>query len=743
VFKLSSSAVPFLFVGLLSAPLLAQTQIGGGTCNSSSLNGTYAVSLSGRQVNDSGTFLSVLEASGTATFDGLSAVTIALTESTNQALGTSATWSGTYSVQANCAAVVNITSGGSAALNVMLYAQGKDFLLTGSDATYSYTGNGISQFPQPTACSVATLNGVYTFNATGFELSANSLGGVSDGAGLLQFDGQGNLTVNISSTTGAATTSASTLTGTYTILSNCTGSATLTDSNAHSFVMSFSIYSVATTNTNFFASLARAGNFLMTGGSHTAYPVPAEGTCSNSSLNGAYSLTLSGRGISGAGEFTGSYQGVGTATFDGNGNVTLTGTDNTNLAQAQAFSYSGTYSLPSNCSGNLTIQTAGPATFTLVVWSSGAQFAMVGSDASYVYSASGTSNRPPACATATLSGAYTYTASGFTLSGTTQNGAKDEAGVLQFDGQGNVTAKYTDTQSGETPGSDTGTGTYTVASNCSASATLQDPSGISNALNFVILSPHGETLDVLAANAQFVRTGSAHSAISNPSQAIGNVASYAYSATPAGSVFALFGLNLATRPAGAVTTTLPNTLLTTSVTVNGELAPLFYVDPLQIDAQMPWDIQGNTVASVIVTNGSSVSNAAAVYVPATGTPGISTFGNDRAVVVNTDGVVNTGAAPAAVGDEVVVYFTGGGPVQASGTLKTGAPAPAGLSPVQGDYSITVGGTLATVDYIGLTPGSIGLYQANFVVPQIAKGTYPVVINIAGQSSNNPVMTVSN
>jgi uncharacterized protein (TIGR03437 family) len=45
--------------------------------------------------------------------------------------------------------------------------------------------------------------------------------------------------------------------------------------------------------------------------------------------------------------------------------------------------------------------------------------------------------------------------------------------------------------------------------------------------------------------------------------------------------------------------------------------------------------------------------------------------------------------------------------------------------------------------MGLTPGSIGLYQANFVVPQIAKGTYPVVLTISGQASNNPVMTVSN
>ena len=78
--KLSSTAVRFLFAGLLAAPLLAQTQIGGGICNSSSLNGTYALSLSGRQVNSSGAFLSVLQANGSATFDGLSTVTIAISE---------------------------------------------------------------------------------------------------------------------------------------------------------------------------------------------------------------------------------------------------------------------------------------------------------------------------------------------------------------------------------------------------------------------------------------------------------------------------------------------------------------------------------------------------------------------------------------------------------------------------------------------------------------------------------------
>jgi uncharacterized protein (TIGR03437 family) len=263
---------------------------------------------------------------------------------------------------------------------------------------------------------------------------------------------------------------------------------------------------------------------------------------------------------------------------------------------------------------------------------------------------------------------------------------------------------------------------------------------------------YGDNPKLSVANPGFISIGQTHSAFTNPTESIANVASYAVNATPPGSVFALFGVNLATKPAGATTTTLPTTLLNTTVTVNGTAVPLFYADTGQIDAQMPWEIPGNTVATVIVKNGTSISNAAAVYVPAAATPGISVFGNNRAVVVNSDNVtVNNANTPAAVGDEVVVYFTGGGPVNASGKLVTGAPAPSGQSPVSGaNPTITVGGMNASIKYIGLTPGSIGLYQANFIVPQLAKGTYPVVITIAGQASNtlggpdpNPVMTISN
>ncbi len=465
------------------------------------------------------------------------------------------------------------------------------------------------------------------------------------------------------------------------------------------------------------------------------------GNCSAATLNGTYSLTLSGRAITAAGSFAGTIQAVGTATFDGKSAVTFTGIANTNHGAGTPFSYTGSYAIASNCYGPINFVTGNPATYTLVVWGGGSNFATTGSDATYVYSGSGNNAFPAGCATATLSGPYSFTTSGSTLSGTTQTGSAGEEGVFQFDGQGKVTASYADSSGGTSPAAITATGTYSVTSGCLASATLVDSNGATNTLNFVLTGNYGASADVILANPQFVRSGSAHAAFLNPTESIGNVFSYAVNSTPPGSVFVLYGTDLATKTAQAATVPFPTTLLTTKVTVNGVAVPLYYVSPTQINAQMPWNIPGGTVASVVVLNGTVASNAAAVYVPATGTPGIAVYNSNRAVVTNSDNSVNSTTTPASVGDEVVAWFTGGGPVQAAGPLASGSPAPAGFSPLTGNYSVTVGGVAANVVYIGLTPGSIGLYQANFNVPQLAKGSYPVQITIAGQASNKPLMSV--
>jgi adhesin/invasin len=316
------------------------------------------------------------------------------------------------------------------------------------------------------------------------------------------------------------------------------------------------------------------------------------------------------------------------------------------------------------------------------------------------------------------------------------------AGVFTFDGLGNVTANW-NTSSNTTSSSVTATGTYTVTPGCLGTILLTDVS--SNTKYYTAVSVFG----ALAANFTFsaysatsVFNGTARTGFVNPGQAVVNAASFTASATPAGSVFTIFGSGLAPGVSQASVVPLPTTLLTTTVTVNGEPAPLFYLSPTQINAQMPEDIQPG-LATVTVKYANSTSNAVAVTIPATATPGIVVYGQNQAVVVNQDSSVNAPTNPAKVGDVVVAYLTGGGPVKASGTLTTGDRSPAGLSPVTGANSITVNGKDATVTYLGLTPGSIGLYQANFKIPPLVTGNHPLVITIAGQASNKPLIAVTN
>jgi uncharacterized protein (TIGR03437 family) len=364
-------------------------------------------------------------------------------------------------------------------------------------------------------------------------------------------------------------------------------------------------------------------------------------------------------------------------------------------------------------------------------------FTLVGTDATYAYNGGGTV-QPSACAVSTLSGVWPFSGSGNSLSGSTVTGVVDMAGELQFDGQGNVTGSWTEA-SNTAQTNVSATGTYTVNSACLGTITLTDTAGIKYATSASVYGVAGASFYWVLTDPQLIFTGTGRSAFVNPGEAVVNAASDSPNETPAGSVFTIFGSDLATKIDQPTNVPLPTTLLTTTVTVNGEAAPLFYISPTQINAQMPEDVKAG-VATVIVKNGTSTSNAVAVTIPAVGTPGISVYGNNRAVVVNADNVtVNSPTSPAKVGDEVTVYFTGGGPVT-GGTPVTGAPSPSGLL-VTAPYTVTVSGTAATVDYIGLTPTGIGLYQANFVVPKVAAGDHPLVITISGQASNNPLIAV--
>ena len=737
--RLYSTLLPAL-VCLSAVPVLAQTAIGGGSCTSSTLNGTYEFLLNGRQVAATGAVSKVFQGVGTAAFDGLSKVTLTMTTNVvgpSQSFGVPMVYSGTYSLQSNCVGSISINSGDTGAFTVTAYSSGKAFAVIGSDATYAFNGSGNLQ---PATCPT-TVSGVHEFNATGSALSGASVTSVLDVAGVLQFDGQGNVTANWTQVSNLVT-SAVTATGTYSAGSTCLASATLTDAANNKYAVTLSFNSAAPA----FVLAMSSPQAIFDGSGAAAQTAVPPMACTASSLNGQYELTLSGR-LAPGGVTTKILASDGIATFDGLGKVTFNLTSNA-INGSQSFgvplTYSGTYSLQSNCQGSINITSGDTATFAMVAYSINAttqlanSFTLVGADATYAYNGGGTV-QPGVCALSTLSGEWPFSATGNSLSGTTNTGIVDLAGVMQFDGQGNATASWTQASNTATANV-SATGTYTVTTACLGTLTLTDTANNTYKGAVTVFGALATSFEVVAANPQLLFTGAGRTAFVNPGQAVVNGASYLPDQAPAGSVFSIFGTNLATRVGQATTVPLPATVLTTTVTVNGETAPLFYVDPNQINAQMPEDIKPG-LATVVVKNGTSTSNAVAVMVPGVGTPGIVVYGNNRAVVINQDGTVNSPSSAAKVGDILVAYFTGGGPVSPAGTLKSGSPSPQGLSPVAGPFTVTVNGVEATTNYMGLTPGSIGLYQANFVVPKVAAGDHKLVITISGQDSNAPLVAV--
>src|ERR1700686_2086619 len=86
-----------------------------------------------------------------------------------------------------------------------------------------------------------------------------------------------------------------------------------------------------------------------------------------------------------------------------------------------------------------------------------------------------------------------------------------------------------------------------------------------------------------------------------------NGASFTKAASVApGSLATIFGLNLSKNaPIHASVLPLPTTLGEVQVTVNGHAAPLLYVDPTQINLQVPYEVTPGPSSVVVTASGAT------------------------------------------------------------------------------------------------------------------------------------------
>jgi uncharacterized protein (TIGR03437 family) len=237
-----------------------------------------------------------------------------------------------------------------------------------------------------------------------------------------------------------------------------------------------------------------------------------------------------------------------------------------------------------------------------------------------------------------------------------------------------------------------------------------------------------------------------------------NSGSYSTQGVAPGSIVSIFGTNLAANVATADSIPLSGSLGdVTSVTFNGVPATLFFVGPLQINAQLPWDVlpSGTDTGSVniVVTRATGTSQPQTVPVIQT-SPGIFTVnqnGLGQAFAYdNTTGAVAapTGTtigsfkiAPISISSKhaLIIACTGLGAV----TPPIGNGVPGGtpnFSQTNLMPTVLVGGVQAQFVYSLLSPQYVSEYQIGIV---LAEGTptgnqVPLQIQINGVTTTDQV-----
>jgi uncharacterized protein (TIGR03437 family) len=219
----------------------------------------------------------------------------------------------------------------------------------------------------------------------------------------------------------------------------------------------------------------------------------------------------------------------------------------------------------------------------------------------------------------------------------------------------------------------------------------------------------------------------------------------------AGGLIAIFGRNLAST-ASAPGTPLPTILGGTCVTLNNTPLPLMAASSGQINAQLPPTLTAGNYQVVVRSLTAQAASSTSTIPVARYAPAIFVDQNGPAIF-HADGTRVDKNHPATRDEHLTIYATGLGPTT-GGRVTAGLPAPSSPLAVTGPVNLWFGDptrsdTPVIVDWSGLAPGLIGVYQIDARIPGVHyKGdAIPVTLKVGGVSSpttgvNVPVVYVN-
>ena len=228
----------------------------------------------------------------------------------------------------------------------------------------------------------------------------------------------------------------------------------------------------------------------------------AAAACSNSSISGVYGFSTSGTdgdGLSQAvvGQFTAT-PGSPSGSLSGTETVSTNGT-------IGAVSFSGTYQVSGNCTGQVTVKVSGSknaAHLRLVIVSGGAEIDFVNTDPGQTGLGYALAQGNVICTDLGVKANYGFQDTGLVVG----SGAIALTGRLTFDGNGAAKGSESGTQAGVAVTNVPLSGSYSINSDCTGSAIVTPQGGVATNFNFVVVNG-GKTLLAIDTDATTVITG--------------------------------------------------------------------------------------------------------------------------------------------------------------------------------------------------------------------------------------------